>query len=685
MSKPTISLAIIVKDSEATLDRCLSSFAPVVDEIIVVDTGSKDKSVEIAGKYTDKVYFFDWIDDFSAARNYSFDMCTGDFILWCDSDDDLVPEQAVKLKALDLSDKDIVICNYQYAHDEFGACSLPVPTVRIVRRSLGLRWQKRIHEYLPMNGVKQFISDLDLPYHRKQAGSSERNLAILERVVAEDPSDPRDIYYLGKELYDFGRLDGAIGWLEKFVTMPGSFWEDVFHAHDKLALAKLQKGDEAGFKHHIFESLKLEERRAEPMYHMAFFYHCRNQWDKAIQWYEMSTRVKRPKELLSSYQPEYYSWLPFLQLCVCYNSIGDIQKAYDFNKKVLEVRPKDTRAVNNEKILGSALERKAKEAVPRKDGKGVKLHLGCGNKRLEGYVNADIFKGPAVDEVFPLDDIPYADGTVSEILTEHVLEHLTFDGAEKALQEWFRVLAPGGRVDLSMPDLESCFRRYLEAPLEDSVFMRTRAWYKATVYGIQKSQAGEPAEAQIHRCGFSKEEIRIVLGRHGFVVEAVENYGGPGQKPDYGTPSMRAVAAKPCAVGSLAAVGGALRVAWIGSPNMEAAQTRIRVHRIDDWLKSEGHQSKITGYDEAAGVHCFSYDTVIVGKAFDEVNYKEILKLKQAGKRVYADFCEQITEFPWVKEILSICDRVICCSRELEKIVQLINPRTAVIEDAYEQ
>ena len=68
----TLSLCLIVKDEEKTLAECLTSVKDCVDEIIVVDTGSTDKTVEIAKRFTDKVYFFEWVYDFSKARNFSF-------------------------------------------------------------------------------------------------------------------------------------------------------------------------------------------------------------------------------------------------------------------------------------------------------------------------------------------------------------------------------------------------------------------------------------------------------------------------------------------------------------------------------------------------------------------------------------------------------------------------------------
>ena len=330
-----LSLAMIAKNEENCLGRCLESVKDLVDEIVVVDTGSTDKTKEIALKYTDKVFDFKWIDDFSAARNYSFEMCTGDHILWLDCDDVILPEDATKLRALDLSDIEILISPYEYAHDEYGKSICTVPRERIVKRSLGLKWEQPIHEYLPLLG-KQFISDFAV-HHYRQGGTSDRNLRILEKIVAKNPQNTRNVYYLGKEYQDCGKINEAVKYLTMFTeNSAGAFWEDIYQAHYRLAQCYRHMQDEVKFKEHIFKSISLEERRAEPYYQLANHYETIKQWDKAIHWYETCVRIRRPKDLLSSYQPEYYTWLPCLQLCVCYNSIGDIENANKYNEKVLE-------------------------------------------------------------------------------------------------------------------------------------------------------------------------------------------------------------------------------------------------------------------------------------------------------------------------------------------------------------
>ena len=89
---------MIVKNEEDVLARCLQSLQPVVDEIIIVDTGSSDKTKEIAAQYTQHVYDFLWIDDFSKARNFAFSKATQQYCMWVDADDIISPMDQFRLK-----------------------------------------------------------------------------------------------------------------------------------------------------------------------------------------------------------------------------------------------------------------------------------------------------------------------------------------------------------------------------------------------------------------------------------------------------------------------------------------------------------------------------------------------------------------------------------------------------------
>ena len=98
--KAKVSLTMIVRNEEENLPRCLESVQGLFDEIIVVDTGSTDRTKEIAAGFGARVFDFAWIDDFSAARNVALDHASGDYALWLDADDVIEPSQKEKLREL---------------------------------------------------------------------------------------------------------------------------------------------------------------------------------------------------------------------------------------------------------------------------------------------------------------------------------------------------------------------------------------------------------------------------------------------------------------------------------------------------------------------------------------------------------------------------------------------------------
>ena len=95
-----ISLCMIVKNEEDTIARCINSVKDIVDEIIIVDTGSTDNTLKILKNLNIVPYRFEWINDFSAARNFSFSKATKDYILWLDADDILNPDDIELFKNL---------------------------------------------------------------------------------------------------------------------------------------------------------------------------------------------------------------------------------------------------------------------------------------------------------------------------------------------------------------------------------------------------------------------------------------------------------------------------------------------------------------------------------------------------------------------------------------------------------
>jgi len=659
---------MIVKDEEEVLERCLSSVKDAVDEIIIVDTGSSDGTVEVAKKFGAKIHSIEWQDNFASARNTSFSLCTKDFILWLDADDVLKSvdrDKLIKLKETEYPENKAYLMRYCYNHDEYDNVRLSLPRHRLIKNGAGIEWHYPIHECMIIpNNITEVKSDVEVHHYRTAkgydrdfGGGKNRNIRILEKFVEKNPNDERFIYYLGKEYIDDGIYDKGIEILEAYLSRNLGYLNDIINAYYKLGNAYLQKEDYRNAIRVGRDAVRYNEFYAEFYYIIGQSFYNTEDWERAKIWFKLQLQIEIPISDSSLYLDN-YTWIPHDRLCFIYDKLGDRKKALFHGNIALEYRPNDQRLKFNVKHLSE----KQKKRPPQP----VKLNLGCGNKRKEGYIGCDIFQCEAVDEIFDLRDIPYENETVSHIYCEHALEHLSFEDSEKALDEFNRVLTKGGVLELMIPDFSICVQNYIKSADKDQDWFKTKDWFKRTIFGIQKSQFGEPVEAEFHKCGYSKHEIVEVLERRNFIIDYAENYDG------FGTPSVGCRCIKPVSD---------MKIGWISETNWEAAQTRIRVLNVDRWLRTHGYRSKIVNYPE---IFRENYDVAIVGKAFDENHFKNIKYLKENGKKVYCDLCEDILQFPWVKEILEICDKVICCSHKLEEAVKKVNPNTIVIEDAFE-
>ena len=144
----SISLCMIVKNEEKVIERCLRSVKNLVDEIIIVDTGSTDKTKEIVHKYTNNVYDFKWCDDFSKARNFSFSKATKEYILWLDADDVILKkdrEMFISLKKTLDKNIDIVMMKYNTAYDKNGNPTFSYNRERLVKNNNKYKCVSPVH------------------------------------------------------------------------------------------------------------------------------------------------------------------------------------------------------------------------------------------------------------------------------------------------------------------------------------------------------------------------------------------------------------------------------------------------------------------------------------------------------------------------------------------------------------
>ena len=224
-----INIAMITKNESRCIEKCLRAAAPYVDEIIVVDTGSTDDTCEIAGSISDKIhlYHFDWIDDFSAARNYSLEMSEGhgaDYSLVLDADEYLrKPSQDIHEFLEDSEDKyGHSWAGYLYRYSQFYGDNdqIDIEESRVTRLiPRGTRYTGIIHEQPDHNGVRistPFVADHDGYLDRSKG---ERNLGYLQKEFAKNPFDPYICYQMGVALKSMKKTEEASGYFSKLYEL----------------------------------------------------------------------------------------------------------------------------------------------------------------------------------------------------------------------------------------------------------------------------------------------------------------------------------------------------------------------------------------------------------------------------------------------------------------------------------
>jgi glycosyltransferase involved in cell wall biosynthesis len=359
----TVSLCLIVKNEQDTLERCLASTLDLVDEIIIVDTGSTDNTKLIARKYTDSIYDFEWIHDFSAARNYSFSKATKDYILWLDADDVFREKDRLKLRALKQSldtSVDSVTMHYHLAFDDHGNVTSSLRRNRLVKRSCGFRWIGAVHEYLEVSG-SILNSDIAVT-HSSLHHDSDRNLQIYERrLAAGETFSPRDLFYFANELLDHRMYERAILFYEQFLGTEQGWVEDNISACGRMADCYHGLGDEQKSLAAALRSFRYDAPRAEFCCRIGYYFLQNNNIQTAIYWYGAAAKAEQSPQHWGFRNLACSTWLPHLQLCVCYDRLGKHQLAYEHNEAARRYRPNDESVLKNKTYLEGILKHQSHE------------------------------------------------------------------------------------------------------------------------------------------------------------------------------------------------------------------------------------------------------------------------------------------------------------------------------------
>ncbi|WP_125154915.1 tetratricopeptide repeat-containing glycosyltransferase family 2 protein [Clostridium rectalis] len=352
----SISLCMIVKDEELTLERCLNCAKDFVDEIIIVDTGSKDKTKEIAKKFTSKIYDFQWIQDFASARNFSFSKATKEYIFYLDADDIILEEDQKKLKNLKNNlDKSIdsVTMFYSMNLNKDGIPALSYRRNRLVKRQKNFKWYGRVHNYLQVYG-NIFDSDISIVHDKVKPRDSDRNLNIYKKMIEENYTfSPRDIFYYGNELYDHKLYDEAIAQYKKLLKINDGWFEDKITACGKLADYYNYVKDSFNAKKYSYYSFNYDKPRAEFCCRLGSYFLAENNINNAIFWYELATNLEKTNNGWGFISNDCWTWLPHVQLCLCYYKQGNTDLSYKHNEIALSYSPNNKILLDNKKFFKS--------------------------------------------------------------------------------------------------------------------------------------------------------------------------------------------------------------------------------------------------------------------------------------------------------------------------------------------
>lgn len=331
---------MIVKDEELALPRVLEVAPAFADEIIIVDTGSSDRTSEIARSAGCKVYHFDWINDFSAARNYAFSLGKCDYLMWLDADDIITGPRAEILSAIKRTlTADVVMLPYHMGDPP----SIVFWRERIIKRSLGLKFKGKVHEAIEVTG-KVIFENVPIVHDKLKKSNPERNLKLFEEMLAEKGDfTGREAFYYGSELYYNGINDKADFWLRKFLAQCGS---EADKGQAALFLSRIQESEEEK-RSTLINALKFTFS-PDLLCALGDSFLNGNNYLKAKACFLTALIAD---EDITFKNPDCGGYIPHMRLCYCYWHIGDKAKAKLHNDAALKIKPNDKFALTNKNLF----------------------------------------------------------------------------------------------------------------------------------------------------------------------------------------------------------------------------------------------------------------------------------------------------------------------------------------------
>lgn len=286
----TISVCMIVKNEELVLARCLDSLKGIADELIIVDTGSTDRTKEIAAHYTDKIYDYKWEDDFSKARNFSFSKATKEYIYCADADEVIDEENQKKflqLKQVLLPEIEIVqmmYCNQKQYNTTYNFDKEYRP--KLYKRVRNFTWQNPIHE---MVCIEPIVYDSEIEILHMPTGShGKRDFSLFQKMFQKGTYMNKHLHNMyARELFIAGTREDFIAAKECFLSSireTKRSIDEIKEAACVLAHIFRLEREVVSFFQYVMKDI-VTEPSSEACYELGMFYMEIGQIEEASNWF----------------------------------------------------------------------------------------------------------------------------------------------------------------------------------------------------------------------------------------------------------------------------------------------------------------------------------------------------------------------------------------------------------------
>lgn len=331
-----ITVCMIAKNEDIHIEECLKRLRPCKFEIVVVDTGSVDRTLETAKKYTDKVFHFDWCNDFSAARNYSVSQASNDWVLVIDCDEYL---ENINLADIEDTLKDncsrtgMIVRNNPYIIQ--GVRSIMTERIARLFNRQYCHYEGSIHEQvMTLDGREPESFQIPLTfYHEGYVSESDkrmratRNLEMLLHDLNLKGPDPYIYFQLGQNYLSLNDMEKAIYYYKLGLGLNSDPHSDFVqsmmetYGYCLIELAKYDKAMDLKEKYDLFAN------RADFVYLMGMIYMKKGLLEQAIKEFEKATTMSEfSRKGVNSYRAYY-------NMGSIYETLGDNEKAREYYKK----------------------------------------------------------------------------------------------------------------------------------------------------------------------------------------------------------------------------------------------------------------------------------------------------------------------------------------------------------------